>query len=47
MVAKRHVEVVIPEVSDIYFNVILHFPMICNAEFISEAMSNFKGFAKE
>ena len=39
--ARRHVEVVIPELFDIYFNVIPHFHMIFNAEFISEAISNF------
>ena len=42
MVTKRHVEVVIPEPFDIYFNVIPHFHMISNAEFISEIISNFK-----
>ena len=41
MAAKRHVEVVIPELFDIYFNVIPHFHMIFNAEFIYEASSNF------
>ena len=41
MAAKRHVEVVIHELFDIYFNVIPHFNMIFNAEFISEASSNF------
>ena len=41
MAAKRHVEVVIPELFDIYFIVIRHFHMISNAEFISEAVSNF------
>ena len=41
MAAKRHVEVVIPELFDIYFNVIPHFHMIFIAEFISEASSNF------
>ena len=46
MAAKRHVEVVIHELFDIYFNVIPHFHMIFNAEFISEASSNFKGFIK-
>ena len=47
MAAKRHCEVVIPELFDIYFNVIPHFHSIFNAEFISEAISNFEGFAKE
>ena len=41
MAAKRHVEVVIPELFNIYFNVIPH------AELISEAISNFQGFVKE
>ena len=41
MAAKRLVEVVIPELFDIYFNVIPHFHMIFNAEFICEAISNF------
>ena len=47
MAAKCHVEVVIPELFDIYFNVIPHFHMIFNAEFISKAISNFQGFVKE
>ena len=47
MAAKRHVEVVIHKLFDIYFNVIPHFHMIFNAEFISEASSNFEGFVKE
>ena len=46
MVTKRYVEVVIPELLDTYFNVIPHFHMIFNAEFISEAISNFQDFAK-
>ena len=41
MAAKRHVEVVNPELFDIYFNVIPHFHMIFNAEFISETSNNF------
>ena len=41
MAAKRHVEVVIPELFDTYFNVIPHFLIIFNAEFISEAITNF------
>ena len=41
MAAKRHVEVVIHELFDIYFIVIPHFHMIFNAEFIYEASSNF------
>ena len=41
MSTKRHVEVVIPELFDIIFNVIPHFHMICKAEIISEAISNF------
>ena len=41
MAAKRHVEVVIHELFDKYFNVIPHFHMIFNAEFISEVSSNF------
>ena len=47
MAAKRYVEVVIPELLNIYFNVIPHFHMIFNAESISEVISNFQGFAKE
>ena len=34
-------EVVIPELLDIYFNVIPHLHMIFNAEFISKVISNF------
>ena len=41
MAAKRYVEVVIPELLDIYFNVIPHFNMIFNAEFISEVITSF------
>ena len=41
MAAKRHVEVAILELFDIYLNVIPHFHMIFNAEFISEASSSF------
>ena len=41
MAAKRHVEVVIPELFDIYFNVIHHFHTIFNAEYSSEAICNF------
>ena len=41
MAAKRYVEVVIPELLDTYFNVIFHFHMIFNAEFISEGINNF------
>ena len=41
MAAKRHVEVVIHELFDIYFNVIPHLHMIFNAELISETSSNF------
>ena len=47
MAAERHVEVVIHELLDIYFNVIPHFHMIFNAEFICEASSNFQSFVKE
>ena len=47
MATKRHVEAVIPELFDIYFNVIPHFHMIVNAELISEVITNFKGFVKE
>ena len=42
MAAKRYDEVVIPELLDIYFNVIPHFHMIFNAEFISEVKVSFK-----
>ena len=41
MAAKRYVEVVIPELLNIYFNVIPHFHIIFNAEFISEVIINF------
>ena len=41
MAVKRYVEIVIPELIDIYVNVIPHFHMIFNAEFLSEAISNF------
>ena len=41
MVAKRHVEVFILALFDIYFNAIPHFQMISYAEFISVAISNF------
>ena len=47
MAAKRHAKVVIPELFDIYFNVIPLFHMIFNAEFISKAISHFSGFVKE
>ena len=47
MAAKSYVEVVIPELFYIYFNLIPHFHMIFNAEFISEVISNFQGFANE
>ena len=40
MAVKRYVEVVIPELLDIYCE-IPHFHMIFNAEFISEVISNF------
>ena len=41
MATKRHVKVVIPELFTIYFDLIHHFHMIFNAEFISESVSNF------
>ena len=41
MAAKRHVEVVIYELFDIYFYVKPHFYMIFNAQFISEVISTF------
>ena len=41
MAAKRYVEVVIPELLDIYFNAVPHFDMIFNAVFTSEVISNF------
>ena len=47
MAAKRHIEVVISELFNVYFNVIPHFHMIFNAEFISEASSNFQVFVNE
>ena len=40
MAAKRYV--VIPELLDIYFNVIPHFHLIFNAELISEVISTFE-----
>ena len=47
MAAKRHVEIVIPELFDVYFNVIPHFHMIFNPEFICKASSNFQVFVNE
>ena len=47
MATKRYVEVVFPELLDVRFNVIPHFHMIFNVEFISEVISNFLSFAKE
>ena len=47
MAAKRYAKVVIPELLNIYFNVIPHFQMIFNVEFISEGISNFQDFAEE
>ena len=41
MAATRYVEVVIPELLDIYFNVIPYFHQLFIAEFIYEAISNF------
>ena len=41
MAAKRYVEVVIRELLNIYFNVIPHFHMLFNAEFISEVIRTF------
>ena len=41
MAAKRHVEVVIHELFDISLNVIPHFHIIFNTQFISDAISNF------
>ena len=41
MAAKRHVDAVIPELFGIYVNVIPHFHIIFNAEFISEVISSF------
>ena len=41
MTAKCHVEIVLPKLFDMYFNVTPHFRMIFNAEFISEAISQF------
>ena len=45
--AKRYCEVVIPELFDMYFNVIPHFYTILLAEFISKAICNFWGFVNE
>ena len=47
MAATRYVEVVIPKLLDICFDVIPHFHLMFSAEFISEAISNFKGFVKD
>ena len=47
MAAKRHFEVALHELFDIYFNVMPHFHMIFNAEFFSEASSNFYGVIEE
>ena len=47
MATNRYVEVVIPELFDIYFNVVTHLHMVFNAEFIYEAIFNFYGFVKE
>ena len=47
MAAKRHVEVVMHELFDIYFNVIPHFHMIFNAGFFFEASSDFEDFVNE
>ena len=41
MASKRYIEVVIPDLLIIYFNVIPHFHTIFNAELISEVISNF------
>ena len=41
MAAKRHVEAVIHKLFELYFNVIPHFHMIFNAEFIFKAISNY------
>ena len=42
MAAERYVEIVIPKLIDIYFNVIPLFHIIIfNAEFLSEAITNF------
>ena len=41
MTAKRYVQVVIPELLDTYLNVIPHFHMIFDSEFISEGINNF------
>ena len=40
MAAKRYVEVVIPELLNIYFNVVPYFHMSFNAESISEVITN-------
>ena len=42
MAAKRYVEVVIAELLNIYFNVLPHFHMIFDAEFIPEVIVTFK-----
>ena len=41
MAANLHVKAVIPELCDIYFNVIPHSHLIFNAEYISETIRNF------
>ena len=47
MTAKCYGEVVIPELFYISFNVIPHFHMIFNAEFISEAIDIFRVSLKD
>ena len=46
MDTKGHVEFVIPELFDVYFNVIPRFHMIFNAEFISKVLCIFKVLVK-
>ena len=47
MAAKRHVEVVMPKLCDIDFNVITHCHMMFNAEFISKVVVIFKVAVKK
>ena len=47
MATKGHFQFLIPQLFDVYFNVIPRFHMIFNAEFISKALGIFKVFVKD
>ena len=47
MATKGHVEYLIPQLFDVYFNVIPRFHMIFNAEFISKALCIFRVLVKD